>query len=338
MTKAKALKAHVALNVRKLQASIEFYRKLFGIEPCKAYKGYAKFDVHDPPLNLTLNEREFNASGALFHMGIQVDSTAAVLEFRKRWYDAGLKTRDEMQVICGHALQDKTWVSDPDGTNWEVFVVHKDNLPMFRGNACVEDRSCQESNQVSQQCKDNSMDAVSAGTNFSLRNLIEKDWKQVRSIYAEGISSGNATFQQDLPSWEDWNRSHLANCRIVAEHAGSILGWAALTPVSDRCVYSGVAEVSIYVKTDSRKQGVGRELLQALINESESSGVWTLQAGIFPENIGSVALHKRCGFREVGRRERIGKLRGVWRDTLLLERRSQVVGKEDKLQVNSCAG
>lgn len=319
MTETKALKAHVALNVRKLQPSITFYRKLFGIEPCKEYEGYAKFDVCDPPLNLTLNEKKFNDSGALFHMGIQVTSTAAVLAFRERWRASGLETSDEMQVVCGHALQDKTWVVDPDGINWEVFVVHKDNLPMFRGSTCAEKSSCKELKEI------------------SLQKLTKNDWDQVRSIYAEGIATGNATFQQEVPSWEDWDRSHLADCRVIAEQNGRILGWGALTSVSDRCHYAGVAEVSIYVAADNRGQGVGRALLEALTRESESSGFWTLEARIFPENAASVALHKRCGFREVGRRERVGSLNGVWRDTLLLERRSQIVGKEDKVQAKSCA-
>jgi catechol 2,3-dioxygenase-like lactoylglutathione lyase family enzyme len=125
------LKAHVAINVRDVERSIEFYRKLFGIEPSKYRPKYAKFDVESPPLNLTLNERPFTDSGALFHMGIQVASTEDVLAMRDRWAGAGLPTRDEMQIVCGYALQDKSWVSDPDNNQWEVFVVHKDYLPTY---------------------------------------------------------------------------------------------------------------------------------------------------------------------------------------------------------------
>jgi hypothetical protein len=125
---ARALKAHLAINVRDVGRSIEFYKKLLGIEPCKVRSGYAKFDVQDPPLNLTLNEVPFGEKGALSHMGIQVASTADVLAVRGRWARAGLATRDEMQIVCGYALQDKTWVTDPDGNNWEVFVVLRDNV------------------------------------------------------------------------------------------------------------------------------------------------------------------------------------------------------------------
>jgi catechol 2,3-dioxygenase-like lactoylglutathione lyase family enzyme len=129
------LKTHVAINVRSVERSIEFYRRMFGVAPSKSRPRYAKFDVEGPPLNLTLNERPFNEQGALYHLGIQVSSTADVLAMKKRWAEAGLETRDEMQVVCGYALQDKTWVVDPDGNEWEAFVVHQDNLPTFYGTA-----------------------------------------------------------------------------------------------------------------------------------------------------------------------------------------------------------
>jgi catechol 2,3-dioxygenase-like lactoylglutathione lyase family enzyme len=124
-----ALKAHLAINVRNVEQSIAFYRKMFGIEPSKVRRGYAKFDVQNPPLNFTLNEVPFKEAGALAHMGIQVASTADVLSVRQRWAEAGLITRDEMQTDCCYAKQDKTWVHDPDGNEWEVFVVLEDNLP-----------------------------------------------------------------------------------------------------------------------------------------------------------------------------------------------------------------
>ena len=152
------------------------------------------------------------------------------------------------------------------------------------------------------------------------------DWEQVRAIYLEGIATGHATFETEAPSWEQWDAAHLSFARLVAREDHDVAGWAALSPVSQRCVYGGVAEVSVYVATSHRGSGMGRRLLAALISESERNGIWTLQAGMFPENAGSVALHRCCGFREVGRRERIGKLKGVWRDTILLERRSPVVG------------
>jgi L-amino acid N-acyltransferase YncA len=153
------------------------------------------------------------------------------------------------------------------------------------------------------------------------------DWPRVCSIYQAGIATGNATFETSAPTEDAWDRSHLESHRLVAEdEIGSILGWAALSSVSDRCVYGGVAENSIYIRPDARGSGIGNALLTALIASSESAGIWTLQTGIFPENLASLALHQRCGFRIIGTRRRIGKLNGVWRDTLLLERRSVTVG------------
>ena len=153
-----------------------------------------------------------------------------------------------------------------------------------------------------------------------------EDWPRVRAIYAEGIATGNATFETEAPSWEAWNAAHLEEGRIVARDAsGTLLGWAALTPVSARCVYAGVGDLSVYVAAAARGRGVGRLLLEGLIEASERAGLWTLQAGVFPENVASLALHRACGFREVGRRERIGRMNGVWRDVVLLERRSGVV-------------
>ena len=161
---------------------------------------------------------------------------------------------------------------------------------------------------------------------IEIRPLLPSDWADIRRIYEEGIASGDATFERSAPPWQQWDASHLAFARFAAQAHGSVLGWAALTGVSDRCVYSGVAEVSVYVAAAARGRGVGRVLLLALIDESERSGIWTLQAGIFPENRASVALHLSCGFREVGRRARLGKLGDAWRDVLLLERRSAVTG------------
>jgi len=151
------------------------------------------------------------------------------------------------------------------------------------------------------------------------------DWDEVRAVYLEGMATGQATFETEAPDWEKWDSSHLSQCRLAARIDESIAGWAALSPVSSRRVYRGVAEVSVYVAGRFRGQGIGRALLQALVACSEQHGIWTLQAGIFPENNSSLVLHKRCGFREVGRRERIGRLNGVWRDVILLERRSEKV-------------
>ena len=154
----------------------------------------------------------------------------------------------------------------------------------------------------------------------------KRDWEAVRAIYLEGIATGNATFETEAPEWERWNASHRADCRIVASRGGAVVGFAALSPVSARAVYAGVAEVSVYVSKKARGGGVGKKLMRQLVAESEAAGVWTLQAGIFPENLPSLKLHKRVGFRLVGVRERVGQLGGKWRDVALMERRSAKVG------------
>ena len=161
---------------------------------------------------------------------------------------------------------------------------------------------------------------------YAIDRMIPDDWEAVRGIYEEGIAAGNATFETCAPSWEQWDAGHLAEGRLVARSNEGVLGWAALSRVSGRCVYAGVAEVSLYVGQSHRGQGVGGALLRALIEASEAQGIWTLQAGIFPENAASLALHRRHGFREIGRRERIGRMGGVWRDVVWLERRSAIVG------------
>jgi L-amino acid N-acyltransferase YncA len=151
-------------------------------------------------------------------------------------------------------------------------------------------------------------------------------WESVRQIYQEGIDTGNATFQNNIPFWDEWDNTHEINCRLIATDSENIIGWAALTPVSSRCVYAGVGEVSVYVASAARGKGVGKQLLQQLIFESEKNNFWTLQAGIFPENGASIKIHVDCGFRIIGTREKIGEMNSVWRDTLFLERRSKTIG------------
>ena len=159
------------------------------------------------------------------------------------------------------------------------------------------------------------------------RKMTPDDYPAVANIYAEGISTGNATFQNDVPTWEAWDAGHIKSCRFVALADGEVAGWAALTPVSERCVYGGVAEVSVYIGELFRGQGIGLLLLQELVTESEANKFWTLQSGIFPENEGSIKLHEKTGFRLVGFHERVGQMSdGRWRDTLLFERRSKIVG------------
>jgi len=156
--------------------------------------------------------------------------------------------------------------------------------------------------------------------------MLPEHWPSVKKIYEEGIATGNATFQTAAPAWEEWDAAHVKNSRLVAIENDEVLGWAALTAVSSRCVYAGVGEISVYVAAAARGKGLGKKLLQALIEASEKNDFWTLQAGIFPENEASVKIHEDCGFRIIGRREKIGQMDGIWRDTLLLERRSKITG------------
>ena len=159
-----------------------------------------------------------------------------------------------------------------------------------------------------------------------LRAMTPDDWSEVARIYAEGMATGQATFATEVPSWSEWDAAHLDRPRLVATDREQIVGWAALAPVSRRMHYRGVVEVSVYVGDGSRGHGLGYLLLTELVVHSEADGLWTLMSSIFPENEASIAMHLRCGFRQVGRRERIAEHAGVWRDTVLLERRSAVVG------------
>lgn len=154
----------------------------------------------------------------------------------------------------------------------------------------------------------------------------QANYAAVADIYLQGIATGIATFQTESTDWETWDKNHLHNCRIAAIEDGEIKGWAALSPVSSRCVYAGVAEVSIYIAANSRGKGLGKYLMLKLIEESEAAGIWTLQSGIFSENTASIKLHEQCGFRVIGYREKIGKKDGVWKDNIIMERRSKVVG------------
>ena len=166
------------------------------------------------------------------------------------------------------------------------------------------------------------MDRPPGEAPMELQAMRPDDWPAVRAIYQAGIATGDATFETAAPGWEAWDAGHLAEHRLVARIDGRVVGWTALAPVSDRCAYAGVAEDSIYVAPDGQGRGVGRALLTAVVASAERGGIWTVQTGIFPENQPSIRLHQSCGFRVVGRRERLGRLNGRWRDVLLLERRS----------------
>ena len=160
---------------------------------------------------------------------------------------------------------------------------------------------------------------------ISIRPLIKADWDSVSKIYADGIATGIATFETEIPDWEAWNKKHIASCRIVAVKDTLVVGYAVLSQVSKRKVYKGVAEVTVYVDKDYKRQQIGEILLRELIKESEAHGLWTLQAGIFSENLASIELHKKCGFIVVGIREKIGQLNGKWHDNHFLERRSSKI-------------
>ncbi len=161
---------------------------------------------------------------------------------------------------------------------------------------------------------------------MEIKSITKDNFPEVMEIYIQGLETQIATFQNDTPIWEDWNKGHLDFCRISIFDNNKMLGWTALTPVSSRCVYAGVAEVSIYICKEERGKGIGKILLTELIRRSEENGIWTLQSGIFAENESSIKLHEKCGFRIVGYREKIGKKNGVWKDNVLMERRSKTIG------------
>jgi len=161
---------------------------------------------------------------------------------------------------------------------------------------------------------------------MEIEQLTEKHWREVSAIYASGLATGHANFSSQVPGWAEWDNAHLKSCRIVMTDDGKVLGWAALTAISDRCVYAGVAEVSVYMAENARGSGIGKRLLNAIVDESEKNNLWTLEARIFAENLASIKIHQANGFRIVGLRERIGQLNGIWRDTMLLERRSSKIG------------
>jgi len=161
---------------------------------------------------------------------------------------------------------------------------------------------------------------------LEIKIMNDEDWEAVSRIYKLGIETGIATFETEVPSWHKWDNSHLKTCRLSAWLDNQIVGWAALSSVSRRCVYGGVAEVSVYVDVNFNGKGIGTQLLKELIVKSEANGIWTLQSGIFPQNKVSIALHSKLGFRQIGYREKIGKLKGKWFDNVLMERRSKIIG------------
>jgi phosphinothricin acetyltransferase len=159
-----------------------------------------------------------------------------------------------------------------------------------------------------------------------IRKMHAGDGQRVLQIYRQGLETRNATFETEVPDWKHWDLAHHEFCRFVYAEKGEVLGWGALSALSKRSCYKGVAEISVYIDTGHLGQGIGSKLMKAVIDESEKNGIWTLYASIFPENVASHKLHLRHGFREIGIRERIAQLDGIWRDTLILERRSQKVG------------
>ena len=169
------------------------------------------------------------------------------------------------------------------------------------------------------------LDAMATSQDILIVPMEPQDWPTVRRIYAGGIATGNATFETTTPDWDAWDRNHLPACRLVARLDGAVVAWAALSPVSARACYAGVAEHSIYVDEAHRGRGIGKTLLAEFVQQTEGAGFWTIQSSIFPENQSSIAIHLACGFRILGRRKRVAMLHGVWRDTVIVERRSVVV-------------
>lgn len=163
---------------------------------------------------------------------------------------------------------------------------------------------------------------------IEIKHMEPQDWESVSKIYKKGIDAKNATFETEIPTWNQWNDAHIISCRLIATIHNVIVGWAALSPVSIREVYKGVAEVSIYVDIAQSGKGVGFKLLEKLISESEKAGFWTLQSGIFPNNNASLRIHEKLGFRKIGYREKIGKRDGAWHDNILMERRSKIIGNK----------
>ena len=161
---------------------------------------------------------------------------------------------------------------------------------------------------------------------ITISTMLPQHWEAVKTIYEQGIATGNATFQTTAPSYQSWDDAHIKTCRLVATLNNEIVGWAALTAVSSRCVYEGVAEVSVYIATNARGKNIGSTLLQELITKSEQHNFWTLQSGIFPENKASIAIHEKNGFRHIGYREKISKMDNLWRDNVIMERRSTIIG------------
>jgi len=159
-----------------------------------------------------------------------------------------------------------------------------------------------------------------------INHIEPEDWQEIARIYKQGIATGIATFETEVPTWKQWDDSHIKSCRLAARMGNQLVGWAALSAVSGRCVYGGVAEVSVYVDNESNGKGIGSQLLKSLINESKNEGFWTIQSGIFPQNIASIKLHEKMGFRKIGYREKIGKLHSIWYDNILMERRSKTIG------------
>ncbi|MGO4918625.1 GNAT family N-acetyltransferase [Maribacter spongiicola] len=161
---------------------------------------------------------------------------------------------------------------------------------------------------------------------ITIRTMLATDWESVANIYKQGIDTGMATFETNVPTFEAWDEAHMRTCRFIAESTSEIMGWVALSPVSSRCVYGGVAEISVYISENSRGKGLGKLLLEHVISASEQEGIWTLQSGIFPTNYGSIKIHEATGFRMIGKRERVGRLHSKWVDNVLFERRSSIVG------------
>jgi N-acetylglutamate synthase-like GNAT family acetyltransferase/catechol 2,3-dioxygenase-like lactoylglutathione lyase family enzyme len=292
-----APKAHVAIKVRNVERSVEFYRTMLGLEPAKHRTGYAKFDVASPPLNLTLNERPFTDSGALFHLGIQVASVLEVIAMRDRWKAAGLETRDEMQIVCGYALQDKSWVTDPDGNQWEVFVIHEDNLPTYysESNSCISNAAnCAPAPGEAVDCTSSSVTALHK-LNANISMASSSDLDNILALLTN----------VNLP--HDGVSRYLSTFFVMRDAESRVIGCAGLEPHGHVGLLRSVA-----VLPELRKSGAGSRLTAAVIEHARSIGIKEV---MLLTTTARNFFARHFGFAEVERAEYENKLGGSpeWR-------------------------
>ena len=315
---------HLALDVSDPERSYRFYRALLGVELVHRSDDFVQAQTPGSWDVLVFQRAggQPGPGGGIAHFGFRVVDPEDVARAPARVVEAGGRVESSGEFCPGEPY---VFLRDPDGHLVELwyelptpFDPPGDGDPRRPTNGSAGDGSLGPAGPP--------VAVREPPDDLIVAPLLAAHWPRVAAIYAEGIATGDATFELAPPSWESWDAGHLPGCRVVALIDGEVGGWGALSPVSSREVYRGVAEVSVYVAAAHRGRGVGKRILEALVEGSEGEGIWTLQAAVFPENEGTLRLHRSLGFREVGRRERIGRMAGGWRDTVLLERRSRVVG------------